>query len=372
VSDLPPLDELFPGPKRDPDGVLDLRGLDLRGRDFGGRSLTRIRFGTKEETGEQPALLEGVSFRSSSLVDVHFTRTRLERNDFRGAELRSCDFRYVTCTRSTFANTKIIECDFYRAYFEASVIFSKATLTRVSLDKAWLQGATDLQRAMFDDPATGPALVQDADDEAYRRFLEPTKSQRLLGTAGGELAPDDIASAIRDKRLRAAQTYRTLSAVWASGGHFDDATFAYVRSKELERQHFRSRLAAGRRGRHPGARTQSGALTDLGGFLWRSLARWSCNYGDSLGRIVLLVLALVLGPGTFYALTGSVENDHGHTVHSWLTCLLFSLEQITTLSSGSLQPATRLVELAGSLQTLIGIALLGLFGFVLGNKIRNS
>jgi uncharacterized protein YjbI with pentapeptide repeats len=78
VSDLPPLDELFPQPKRGPDGFLDLRGLDLRGRNFEGRSRTRIRFGAKEEK-EEPALLEGVSFRSSSLENVHFCRAKRER-----------------------------------------------------------------------------------------------------------------------------------------------------------------------------------------------------------------------------------------------------------------------------------------------------
>src|SRR2546421_200644 len=154
MSGLRPIDELFPGLNRDADGFLDLRGLDLTGMNFEDRSLNWVRFGDKDEG--KPALLAGVSFRSSDLEVVHFTRAQLERNDFRGAEVRGCDFRYISCTRATFADTTIVDCDFYRAYFEASTLFSKSRLTRVSLDKAWLQGATDLQRTMFDEPSAGP------------------------------------------------------------------------------------------------------------------------------------------------------------------------------------------------------------------------
>ena len=370
MSALPPLDELFPQLERDADGFLDLRGRDLSGRSFDERSLVRVRFAASGEDAE-PANLTGVSFRSSKLENVRFPRVQLDRNDFRGAELFDCDFRYVGCARSTFADSTIEWCDFYRAYFEATV-FSRAELTRVSLDRAWLQGAIDLDRTAFEGPRDGPALVHEADAETYWRFLEPTAPERLARTASGDSIRDRLPTAVRNRRLRAAETYRSLSAVWTSAGQFDDATFAYIRGKELQRQHLRARLAERLHGRRPADDTRRGVLRDLGGFLGLSVARLVCNYGDSLGRIVLLVLALVLGFGTIYWASGAVESDAGATIHAWPTCVLFSLEQVTTLTSPTLQPAGRAVELLGSLQTLIGVALLGLFGFVLGNKIRNS
>lgn len=369
MGSLPPIDELFPEIDRDQHGFLDLRGRDLRECDFSRRSLNSVKFGGTRDEGSA-AVLTGVSFRASELQDVRFPHVRLEENDFSGADLRDCDFRVVSCARSSFSHARIVGCDFYNAYFEGAVVFSRTQLTCVSLDRAWLQGVSDLDGAAFERPSESPALVHEAADDVYARFLERTKDERLMATASGRPASGDIAAAVRRRRMRAAETYRRLSGIWTSSGQFDDATFAYVRSKELEREHLASTVRARLQRRHPAGPAERASWRDLGRYLALSLARWTCNYGDSLGRIALLVLALVLVPGTVYALAGAVRTGSGATVHSWATSVLFSLERIT--GSSTLHPATRGVELLGGLQTLSGIGLIGLFGFVLGNKIRNS
>lgn len=51
---------------------------------------------------------------------------------------------------------------------------------------------------------------------------------------------------------------------------------------------------------------------------------------------------------------------------------LLYLSAMTTVDSGTVQPYLSNVSLAASVEALLGIALTGLFGFVLGNKLRNS
>jgi hypothetical protein len=51
---------------------------------------------------------------------------------------------------------------------------------------------------------------------------------------------------------------------------------------------------------------------------------------------------------------------------------VFSLSAITTTEAASVYPYLSNVSLLASLEAVIGIALTGLFGFVLGNKLRNS
>lgn len=50
----------------------------------------------------------------------------------------------------------------------------------------------------------------------------------------------------------------------------------------------------------------------------------------------------------------------------------FSLSAMTTLESAGLEPRNGLVELVAGSQALLGIALTGLLGFVVANRIRRS
>ena len=51
--------------------------------------------------------------------------------------------------------------------------------------------------------------------------------------------------------------------------------------------------------------------------------------------------------------------------------VLFSFEQMTN-SVHHLQSTNSVVDLVGSVQIFIGIALLGLLGFTLANRLRNA
>ena len=79
-----------------------------------------------------------------------------------------------------------------------------------------------------------------------------------------------------------------------------------------------------------------------------------------------------MAPGCAYADLSTAWRPGCAPTHNYLDALRFSLGAITTMSVGRVQPYISQVELLASVEALFGIALTGLFGFILGNKLRNS
>ena len=100
------------------------------------------------------------------------------------------------------------------------------------------------------------------------------------------------------------------------------------------------------------------------------LSDLTCGYGESLPK-TLLTLFIVQICFTFgYLLTGSIIDAGGNTVTDIQHVALFGLGAMTTTEISGLQPASMAVEFAMTLHVMIGIALTGLLGFVLGNRIK--
>lgn len=324
--------------------------LDLSGRDLTGLNLTndhkkivwrRIVFGRHH--GSPPALLRGVEFRGSRLEECSFAHVDLSEVDFRGCEIVGCDMRYAVFRGTTLGDATIVRSDFYRASFQEGTVLLNTTLELVSLTTD-LAGAQGLAWATFDARNRPPALVLE-DEDAYREFLQPTI---------GDRPPSDDVNAAVEHRLRdAVHLYRLLCGWWTERGKFPDANLAYVHCRRLEREAV-------------GPRYQGERFRPLM-WLWLWLADLLCAFGTDLGRIVLWLLAVALLPGILYALFGGVSGTANIGDD-----LLFSAGQLTGSSPARFAATSSLVEWVRVLQTLLGVGLLGLFGFVLGNKIRYS
>ncbi len=105
-------------------------------------------------------------------------------------------------------------------------------------------------------------------------------------------------------------------------------------------------------------------------------AEWLCDYGDSLVRVLRAMLTILVLFALAYWFTGSLTLREGAPgVHNarWINYLLFSLDSMTTVGTSevALRPAGELGVLLSGLQTAVGTMLLGLFGFVLGGRIRS-
>jgi hypothetical protein len=320
---------------------LDLSGYDLSGTDLSGKEvvLTDVVFGRHH--GPQPATLVGTNFRCSTLDHCFFAHADLTDADLRDCQISRSDFRYATFCRTTLGDATVVLCDFYRASVQENTVMRDTVFELVSLTES-LDGATGLHWTSFAGKARRPALVAESEVD-YRNFLEWTKADRL------ETYP--VEAALEDRLDEAARTYRQLCGLWTSRAQFNDAGEAYAHSRRLERQ------AAGPRGRkfRPFF------------WLWLWAADALCGFGERLGRIVLWLAVVALLPGVAYWLFGGVSGGHGMGDD-----LLFSASQLTASTPARLTSATEVVDWIRVLQTLAGVALLGLFGFVLGNKIRSA
>lgn len=103
---------------------------------------------------------------------------------------------------------------------------------------------------------------------------------------------------------------------------------------------------------------------------------WICDYGDSIGRVLLSLLTVFSVFGVVYGLTGSIvaaSPDGGPdvVVRSPARVAVFTLTALLTGGNpGDLQPSNDLVQLLIGVEAFLGIALTGLLGFVVGAKIR--
>jgi hypothetical protein len=116
------------------------------------------------------------------------------------------------------------------------------------------------------------------------------------------------------------------------------------------------------------------------------LAELLCDYGESIGRIVvwMFVLIAIAGPAAFPVLGGLAWTPANWQAYSGLPTasakawyayrqyLLYGLDVFTTASFSGLAPRTDAARVVSGFMAIIGIFLVGLLGFVAGNRIRHS
>ncbi len=324
--------------------LLNLSGYNLTEIDLKDENLklTDVVFGW--HGGPKPAELRGARFRECILEHCFFADTDLTKADFRKCTALRCDFRYATFRHTTLQEAKLVLCDMYRASIQDGTVMLKTKFELVSLTGT-LGGATGLRWSSFAHEKPRPPLVPESERE-YREFLRWTKQDRLEAYS--------IDDALADRLDDAARNYRDLSGLWTERGQFSDAGKAYARSRRLERQ-------------SAGPRFKGKPFRPL---FWAGLwfADLLCGFGESLVKIVVWLLVVALLPGIVYAIIGNVVQGSG----GFWDDLLFSASQLTASTPMRLSSSAQVVEWIRVLQTLTGVAVLGLFGFVLGNKIRNS
>jgi hypothetical protein len=98
----------------------------------------------------------------------------------------------------------------------------------------------------------------------------------------------------------------------------------------------------------------------------------------------MVCLLLILGPALI-ALSGGLTYPEGNLryygslssplvrqFYAYGQCLLYMLDTFTTASFSALRPATDGLRFVSGFMAIVGIALTGLLGFVVGNRIRRS
>lgn len=322
------------------------------------------------------AFLEDARLGRAGLRFANLTDAVMDGADFGGADLWGARLSGVAADRVSFKDARMDEAVLEKADMVAADL-SGASLRRARLGGAGLKntvwrGAV-LDGAVLDGAdltgAIMPHLSLAGCSLVHVRFagawLERTRmTVAQLGGACGEEAAGEFAAA-RDAYIVLEQNFRSL-------GNADDASWAFRKRRRMGKrmlwQQAQAAWAGGRRAAAAGA-----------GLRWLAdaVTEWICDYGESLGRVWRTFLTVLVTFAVIYWLSGCLEPRDAAAAPSgfrWIDYVLFSLDSMTTVgtSDTALKPSGQAGMLLASIETVVGTVLLGLFGFVLGGRMRNS
>ncbi len=233
-----------------------------------------------------------------------------------------------------------------------------AVLRGTNFDGADLRGAS-LQNVDLTGCAINGIRLSDAK-------LDRTRLSRAqLGDAIGEELAGEYELARRG--------YLQLERNFTDLGDPEAASWAYRRRRRVQK------WEALRKGRES---LRSGNYGSAAQSLTRYANDWVvqlvCDYGESVPRVLLTILSVVLLFAVWYGVSGGVlkEADDsarpGETARSPLNLLRYSMTVMVSPSDppSDLKAATEQDQFVTILQSYIGIFLIGLLGFVAGNRIR--
>jgi len=321
-------------------------GLDLSGKDLSGIKLSkRVLEKIRSERGLNDSVpvwlysqtgginLQGTDLSWAKLSDADLSRCCLRGADLRGARLDHVD---------------LIEADLRDA------ILWDAILDGAVLDGAMLHGANifgaNFFNSTFRKECFGHSVIQES-----KSYKEPP---------GIDMREE------WNRYWQGSRIYRTLKAAFDSAASFKDASWAYRRARRMEKH-----LAA----YHTREAWHNRDWRQLVASIWKwvsdQIVEKLCDYGENSWLVLLWIVILWLGFAALYGVIGGVQlvtpTGISKTTYNLLDILSFSLATMTTNDPvGLMANNSLLIRFLMPLQTLLAIALTGLFGFVLGNRIN--
>ena len=188
-----------------------------------------------------------------------------------------------------------------------------------------------------------------------------------LGKAtGDEIEAHDNRTA--EAYSQATEAYLLLKNNFNQIGRYEDASWAYVKEQQMEKMayywewHF-----------------WGWRVWRARGFFWRSFWRWLRNwayelatgYGERPWNAVRAGLVAILAFAAGFWACGITG---GRGAVAFLDCLVYSIATFATfnLARPNLNPTGRGIEIASSLEAILGIAVLALVVFTVGNRMSRS
>lgn len=345
-------------------------GLDLSGYDLSGANLIRL-----DLQGVVFGNVEPIKYADhvTSLKSANLERARLERANLQGANLGRVNLNFAHLYRADLSGATL-----WAASLEGADL-GNATLTRAdlygaklrdaNLDGASLENANlhkaDLSGASLSDKPVALGILQEG-LESYRQYF-----------TRWYIASSVKAESTRHLEARfseAREIYLALKNAFTHSGRHNEASWAYRKERRMEKLEARQEAKKARN-----EHNWRGASRNYAKFATDQLVEWLCDYGEGIPN-VLISLAVVYAFFTLvYGMTWSIMRETQtptalilEPTRNVIDLARFSLGAMTTMESTGLVPRNGFVELLASLEALLGIALTGLLGFVLGNRIRRS
>ena len=358
----------------------DLSHLDLSDFDFSGCYLKEVIFAHEHQKERvlkninfKDAYLEQVCFDHATLVNCNFDisessdRDSLSRVSFKSSHLISCrfrkakitwtDFRYTEISQVTFESAQIDYSDFYRALFVGVAIFRKSRISNSSLYYTYFDEGSTIRKENL----VHKRLLQQ-NKENYRKFLCDWK---YFGTGErknnqinikSDWSPDE---SLKARFADAEDIYKSLSGLWMSKGFIGDANWAYVCGRKMERKRMIAELASDKK-------NTLYKIKNLFKIFWNLLSDLMFGYGESIKKMILTYIFMVMLFGFFYYALPEVS------LKSYVHAMRISFKNMVAMSPDEMQNISPFVDFLNLIQTTIGILITGIFGFILGNKIRNQ
>lgn len=356
-------------------GEAVLEQVRFVGADMGGTSFAGASAGEADFTD---AMLEDARFAGAHLRYATLVDALLDSADFSGADLWGVRAAGAEADDASFKGARCDEADF------AGANLAGVDLTGASLKKARFGGAR-LRGAKFDGATMDGAHFDGADlsNASLPRLNLQTCSLKHARLAGAwldntRLRPEQLGGAVGEevaKEFHAARdAYVVLEQNFRSLGNGDGASWAFRKGRLMGKLHERETALHGwaQRDWRKAARHGANWLSD-------AFVEWLCDYGESLWRVMRAFGTLIVLFAALYGITESLdrvtqgpageikrvtENPFDLLVYSFLNMLSTSAPDI------GLRPASPVIYLVTSLQGAVGIVLIGLFGYVLGNRMH--
>ncbi len=345
------------------------------GADLGGANLKDASAG---EADFSDAMLEDACFAGAHLRYATLAGALLDSADFTGADLWGVRAGKAEADDACFKNARCDEADFTEADLTGAD-FSGASLKKATFGGAKLRGAK-LDGAVMDGAhldgadlsnASLPRLNLQTCSLKHARlagaWLDNTRlrAEQLGGAVGEELAGDYHAA--RDAYVVLEQNFRTL-------GNGDEASWAFRKGRLMGKLHERETARHAFRQRDWRKMTRHGL-----GWLSDAFVEWLCDYGESLWRVMRAFGTLIAAFALFYGATQSLvrvstgpAGEIKRVTESPFDLLAYSFLNMLSTSAPDigLRPVSPVFYLVTSMQGAVGIVLIGLFGYVLGNRMH--
>jgi len=321
---------------------LDLSGKDLSGIKLDRRTLSQLRCTGNSMVQGLPVWqyqqTGGINLQGANLAWAVLSGADLSEGCLRGADLRG----------ARLDRADLIDTDLQDA------ILWDTNLNNAILDGANLRGANifgaNILNATLSKECFGDSIIQESKD------YQPPPGITML--------PE------RNRFWQGSKIYRTLKIGFESEGSYGDASWAYRRARRMEK-HLAADYAR-----------YSWRKKDYRNFVKNVVKRVSdevveklCDYGENWMLVLLWISVVWLSFALLYGLLGGVQrlNPGGmsRTTYNLVDLLAFSLATMTTIEPVGLGVRNiGIMRILMPLEALVGIALTGLFGFVLGNRIN--
>ncbi len=342
----------------------DCAGADLSGAGFRGAVAGQVSFAE--------AMLEDARFGEAAMRFANFRQALLDGADFSGADLWGADFTGADADYTNFRRARLDEANLSDVNL-THADFEGASLTKARLVGSRLRGANlagvkldgaDLSGADFSDTSLvrlNLATCRLTHARFAGAFVTGTRMrvEQLGGAVGEEVA----------QAYEAAQaSYLALEQNWRSIGSQDAASWAYKRGRRMGRMQAGVQARAAWTARDPRALVRHG-------YRWVAdrFVEWLCDYGESLSRIARAFAIVILVFGLLYGLTGGmILEGEGRATYNPIDLMSYSALNMMTANPPEIgiKPTGRIANLLVGVQGAAGIILMGLFGFVLGNRLR--